>query len=1238
MPSPHRPAHAAALLLRAAAALTALAALLAGVPYLLHRLGQLPDGVPTADDVTTFLSSPDDGTWLVTLVTLIGWATWAAFAAAVVLEAVAVIARRTAPKIRGLKQLQGVAGFLVGSIVLLAPAAAAASAPGTAVAAPLHAAAPAAGENATPSSTPSGAAATHRVTPETDTFWDVAQQRLGDGTRWQEVAALNPDLRDQPALPLGELLRLPAYALPEREEPPPAESQTSEAPSSAPSEEAADDGGSSPRESGPSADHGPADEPVSSVTVVPGDTLWEIAEDRLGDGTQHRVIFEENRGEAQPGGGHFTDPNVIIPGQKLDVPSPDGKQGPQVADRDKQDTKTPAPREKEPSDRDTGPESAKPAPGADREDPAQPGDHSPAESPTTAVPERSGDERNEGLERGPDATPPPTDVTEPAERPEPGGRERAGGGQREAEQRDDQPGPEAVPQPQQENVSPPSSRPSAPGESPGPAEPSRADELPAADPAGSAKGALIAVTGAGLLAAGLVTFLARQRIAQHQRRRRGRRIAMPSGRAAETEQQLRDVATPHGVEFVDAAVRTAAWHLAEADRELPELAATVLAVDGVTLYLTEDVAPVPPFRTAEGSMRRWWCPADTAELLDGHDREEVDAPYPTLVTLGRDATGALVLVDLEHFGAVYISGAQRAALLRTLAVELDTSVLADHLDLAVVGDAAPGLTMLVPERLTSLPALPPAARVAAERHLAQRHALAALAAQSVRHARLHPDVDAAFTPLVTIADLDETGEESAVRELTALTAARPRTATVLLACGSGQPPAKALHIDTDIGVPFSVPGCPVDVAELVVLSADDYADLMEIALTSHSPTDVPAVDPAVPNASGPAVSNVGDPVDDGDDGAEPEGHVAGIQVAPAGADDEDAEGEEGPPQGAEVSLMAQFADYGDDAGEPEPEPVDLGKPASVPSLDHDPDDDADASGTDDTDGAAVALPAARPAGRTRVDARIPAPSGEPLDGEAPQGAGEAGPLIRVLGPMDIVGARGAIASNRRTTALELAVWLALNPGHDHVTMDKALRPDELVSRKSRNSRITHVRTWLGTDPEGNRYFPQLTETPDRRYRLADSVSCDWQLFQSLAARGEHTPGVPGQALLRQSLELVRGRPFADAPPFHYGWAEPLEQDMAAAIVDTAETLAERCLADADPRGALWAAARGLSAAPEMERLHRLRFQAFAAVGDLESLERAALELRALTERSTGGSLDEETVTLLRSLLQTADHR
>lgn len=43
-----------------------------------------------------------------------------------------------------------------------------------------------------------------------DTLWGIAEQVTGDGSRWEEIAALNPGLNKAYTLQIGEKLKLPS--------------------------------------------------------------------------------------------------------------------------------------------------------------------------------------------------------------------------------------------------------------------------------------------------------------------------------------------------------------------------------------------------------------------------------------------------------------------------------------------------------------------------------------------------------------------------------------------------------------------------------------------------------------------------------------------------------------------------------------------------------------------------------------------------------------------------------------------------------------------------------------------------------------------------------------------------------------------------------------------------------------------------------------------------------------------
>lgn len=55
--------------------------------------------------------------------------------------------------------------------------------------------------------------------------------------------------------------------------------------------------------------------------VQDGDTLWSIAQTELGDGSRWQEIWQLNQGAGMPDGSTFDDPDVIVPGFVLQLPS-----------------------------------------------------------------------------------------------------------------------------------------------------------------------------------------------------------------------------------------------------------------------------------------------------------------------------------------------------------------------------------------------------------------------------------------------------------------------------------------------------------------------------------------------------------------------------------------------------------------------------------------------------------------------------------------------------------------------------------------------------------------------------------------------------------------------------------------------------------------------------------------------------------------------------------------------------
>ncbi|GAA1933701.1 bacterial transcriptional activator domain-containing protein [Streptantibioticus ferralitis] len=544
------------------------------------------------------------------------------------------------------------------------------------------------------------------------------------------------------------------------------------------------------------------------------------------------------------------------------------------------------------------------------------------------------------------------------------------------------------------------------------------------------------------------------------------------------------------------------------------------------------------------------------------------------------------MIDLERYGMVRISGPRRHQVMRALAVELATSTLADHIDVTMLGPACPGLAALLPERCTEHQDPQAALRAITAHHSGQQQALTTAGAASMRQARLGADTPAAWTPHIILA----AGEDPAahvVQELAAVTRNHPRTATAVLTTDPNTAPRadEGWSVVADGGL-VRLPGVDL-VCTLQELSDRDYTDVLEIIATSAANTpDIPAQqepqrldfvpeqvvapDPALP--AEPPTAAV----------ATPGAH------SPDDHDDQDASG-----------LMASFADLGVDESAPADTADDAKPVPAAPS---------------------VPLPSTSASSSAPV---IEVPVAEP---DEPAIETVAEPVIRVMGPVDVTGA-GSTEQRYLRTLTEIAAWMVLHPGRDHRALDEAIWPGREVSRKTRNPWISRLRSWLGTAADGTAYLPPIATTADARYRMAESVTCDWHRFQTLVADGSDHG-------LHQALQLVRGRPFAAIPPRRYVWAEPLMQEMIAAIVDAAAELAERNLADGNPRAAIWAATKGLSAAPESELLYRALFRGYHAIGDHDALERAALRLDDLNT-ALGCDMEEATAAILHRLLTPA---
>ena len=660
--------------LRSLTALLVLVALVAGVPVLLIALGAYPQSVPSSSDVVRALTHRDTGPVIQAVLTVLVWATWAVFVTATIRETVAAVRSRgaaTAPPVPGFAAASVPASALVHAalaLVFVTPVLLTASAaPGAAHTTTASSAAPAGTVSTSSMSTSStssmssspvsrssmGAAAAGRSTPPApqtstpagqaahaspgaparghptvtvrrhDTLWRLAEVHLGDPMRWTEIRSLNAGiLHGGTTIRAGHQLRLPRDA------------------------RGGDAAQSLTRH--------------TRYTVRPGDTLSQIAEDRLGGAGRYPQIFEASRGIVQPGGRRLSDPDLILAGWQLAIPAA------LIATAPADDAAAPPPR-------------AAASPEPQTEPQTEPESVSPSTVPTTS----SGA-----------ATP-----SAPAGTPAAGTAAAGWPGWPTGSGRDASVPPTPPPA---SPTSPPVSPPSSPTGSPRPAgssDDASVGTSRAADHHGggeTGEGVLpaawrvAALTGAGGVLAGAVSLAVRRRRRLQQRHRRpGRVPALPGGELGPVEKTVRTVGalTAPTVSRLDLLLRSVAAEHAGAGIGQPRLAAVELAQDGIVLHLAapadlaaaaagrgrhregEGATTAARWQRLDESGRVWRAAADAVDGAvhgagtppgAGQVAAEEPAPYPLLVTVGLDpACGSVWMVNLEDH-AVCVSPAPGA--------------------------------------------------------------------------------------------------------------------------------------------------------------------------------------------------------------------------------------------------------------------------------------------------------------------------------------------------------------------------------------------------------------------------------------------------------------------------------------------------------------------------------------------------------------------------------------------------
>ncbi|WP_250568927.1 LysM peptidoglycan-binding domain-containing protein [Streptomyces sp. CJ_13] len=621
--------------------------------------------------------------------------------------------------------------------------------------------------------------------------------------------------------------------------------------------------------------------------VQDGDTLWDIAEKRLGAGIEWHRIVEANEGVRQADGAFVTaDTTVLQPGWTLRLPADaapvadHGGARPQTAGSTAVTASTHTVRagetltgiaEDELGDADDYPRIVEANKGVKQDDgrilgdpneiypgwklqiPAAAGSDRSDSKPNEAQPPRE-QPADQGKEQGKAEDRPSADQAQPPAQDKPGpGAENGEKGETaqppgQGADKDAQGG---------EQPSAPAQQPSAQGPAPDreqhgtPIQAPQAHDTAEASDSGEQSVQTIAAAGS-ILAAAVLAVVATRRARQQRRRRPKRRIPMPSGATADFEKQLRVASDITGAALADRALRTLAANCRRAGRPLPEVEAMRITARGVELHLAAATPPLEPFSEHEDNPTVWSCPARGATLLDEDEATDITAPYPALVSLGETEDGDAVLVNLESIGLLRLAGspADVRAVMLALAVELASSKLAPDTQIVLAG-AGSDLHHLYPDQIEHHADLGPAATELQAHDAFQRQALTDGGHDHLRAARLGEDGGDTWIPRILIATAPPTGP--AVAELEDLLASRPRTSVAVVTAAGGELDLPgAWTLPAQPGTTVELPDLDLAV-KLQHLDDDSYDRLVRLIATSSRTDDVPP--PAWTGHTGPADTN-----------------------------------------------------------------------------------------------------------------------------------------------------------------------------------------------------------------------------------------------------------------------------------------------------------------------------------------------------------------------------------------------
>lgn len=1098
--------------LKGLGALLVLLLLMVGIPAALILFAGNP--IPTMPELQQALTGVDfGGTFLLgTILPLIGWGFWASFVFSVLVEARAALNNVTAPQLAGLRPQQALAGALVAAVLAIG-----AGTPATAM-------------TAQPSTNGS---------------------------------SISTQLEDTPTQPTDQ-----------------------------------------------------AD--ARQYTIQTGDTLWGVAEQKLGDGSRWSELAEGLKNRPQADGTTMSDPNLIYVGWTVELP------GDQTASSGQRTA---------PTDQAT-----------DQPDVA---------SEATASESAPATEQAPASEQAP-ATPPasvPGEVVPQSER-------------------------EQSPAPDQE-ASP------VPGAAFAVAPDQPASDRAEAETAQPEQVEWSTLGGIGAFAAaGLLGVLGARRAMQRRRRRPGQQVPMPEAEHAQIEAQLKVVAEAEQADELDVVQRWLARWAQQSGTTLPELFLVRVSAQEIALYLMGPAQLPAPFVAAAEDGTVWTLQSGAIEL----DADLPSAPWPGLVTVGQDDTDAQVLLDLERLGTLGIEGDPQLApqVLDAMAVELATAAWSENVQVTLVG-VAPGLASVVGgDRVRQIDDLDHLIRLLQGKAEDTRAALTEQGAANLDEAK-SMSAEGDWAPEIVLLGLHP--DQDQARQINELAAAIPHLGIAAVTTSNPLDAQWVLTLEDERNADLQPTGQHLRPQLVTPEETDQITQVLATALQQPQDTGKTStrIDPAEvlnPSKHLTAVPDPHEPAADQDEERTEQIPQVSISAAeertldqylipaeqtedaqdPAGElDDQDLQPvveeqtpEETAPQLETTAEQPAQDELGDTPAEQAPtegaaEPED---DAAPDAADHqqEPEQATRESAEEDAQDQDQA-PAGQP-DTADQEQRAPAATVSQLSAQSPKDDLErdaaqmleqkhsGAPMIRLLGEMKVIGARGTApisASNGKVSQAQearcvaLAAFLSLHPGATaeqvHAAFWPNARPEGSAASSNRNKLATHTRRLLGQAEDGTVYFPAVTTTEG--YRLDESVLTDWQVFQELVGPDPVTASTPS---LLAAMQLVRGEPFAHAKPRNIAWADELVQQMTQRICDAAHELVARSLASGNTEHARLAARAARAVDPANEAAWRDAMLAEAAAGRRDEVARLVEGLHAYLEDFEDGlEPEEETAELIEQL-------